>query len=219
VEEPINNGPIDPDGEPLGGGEAAAQAEPETAPPVWRPAFEFERHRRRALLRRLAALLGTGTVAFTITTWFLLKHESRAPRLAAYVAHPANHGDSSDRGKSGEDTAESSALKTARAQLQALNDDDVTAAYSEFSPRYRARVPLATFRKLVKAHRDMFHTEEQDVTTRSKSDDRVVLDIHLSSDDDEDYIAEFTLVRLQGKWCVDDLRWALDESDNTHSSV
>jgi Domain of unknown function (DUF4864) len=211
---------MDPEGGPLG--EPAeergpAVPEPAIAPPVWRPAFELERHRRRALLRRLAALLGTGTVAFTITTWFLLRRESHAPRLAAYVARPGARDETPKRGGSDE-AAESSALKTARAQLQALNDGDITGAYAEFSPRYRARVPLATFRRLVTAHRDMFHTEEQDVTTRSKAEDRVVLDIHLSSDDDEEYIAEFTLVRLQGKWCVDDLRWALDESD-THSSA
>ena len=198
---------------------------PETAapdpapPPAWRFAFDRERHRRRALLRRLAALLGTGTLAFTLTAWLLLRHESRAPRSGP-PGPPAAKTDGAPRGSApaaGEE-AVSAALRTARAQLQALNQDDVSGAYSYFSPAYRARVPLATFRRLVRAHREMFHTEEQDVNTRSHSDDRVILDIHVSSDDDEDYVAQFTLVRLNGRWCVDNLRWGFDD-DDTHSSA
>jgi len=215
VEEPVNDGSIGPVGDPEGFSPAP---EPVAEPPVWRPAFERERRRRRALLRRLAALLGTGTLAFTFTTWLLLRHESRAPRLVSPVLATPATGAAKDSPPAAEESAESGALREARSQLEALNQGDVSGAYSHFSPRYRARVPLATFRKLVTAHRDMFHTEEQDVKTRSSSADRVALDIHVSSDDDEDYVAEFILVRVQGRWCVDDLRWAVDESD-THSSA
>jgi len=208
VEEPVNSGEFSPEREA-----------PEPVPaPTWRPAFDRERRRRRALLRRLAALLGTGTLAFTLTTWLLLRHESRslrtgppvpvAPKLDGKAPGPA----SSPEGAAG------AALRAARAQLEALNQDDISGAYSCFSPAYRARVPLATFRRLIRAHRQMFHTEEQGVTTQSQSDDRVVLDIHVASDDDEDYVAHFTLVRLEGRWCVDNLRWAIDE-DDTHTSV
>lgn len=207
MEEPINSG------EPLAGGEAA---EP-VAVPVWRPAFDRERRRRRALLRRLAALLGTGTLAFTLTTWLLLRHESRSARSGPPVpAAPKLNGKTPEAG--GPEEAAGAALRAARAQLEALNQDDIAGAYSYFSPAYRARVPLATFRRLIRAHRDMFHTEEQDVTTRSQSADRVMLDIHVSSDDDEDYVARYTLVRIDGRWCVDNLRWAIDEGD-THTSA
>jgi hypothetical protein len=208
VEEPVNGGELLPE-----------SAAPDPAPPpAWRFAFDRERHRRRALLRRLAALLGTGTLAFTLTTWLLLRHESRAPRLVS-PDPPTAKTEGTPGGSAtaaGEQTV-SAALRTARAQLEALNQDDISGAYSYFSPAYRARVPLATFRRLVRAHRDMFHTEEQDVNMRSQSDDRVVLDIRVSSDDDEDYVAEFTLVRLNGKWCVDNLRWGFD--DDTRSSA
>jgi len=208
VEEPVNGGEFVPE---------AAAPEPPPAP-AWRPAFDRERRRRRTLLRRLAALLGTGTLAFTLTTWLLLRHESRSPRLAS----PAPAAAQTDRtspgsGSAAEDSA-SAALRTARAQLEALNQDDISGAYAFFSPAYRARVPLATFRRLVRAHRKMFHTEEQDVSMRGKSADRVLLDIHVSSDDDEDYIARYTLVRVDGRWCVDNLRWGIDD-DDTHSSA
>jgi len=210
VEEPVNDATPQP-----GGG----RSEPAPKPPVWRPAFELERSRRRALLRRLAALLGTGTVAFTITTWILLRHESRSPRAGALPAAPGQLGEAApDPAASGDAVAEAAALRAARAQLAALNKNDISGAYSYFSPRYRARVPLATFRKLVTAHRDMFHTEEQDVRTENRSTDRVVLQIHVTSDDDEDYVAQYTLVRVQGRWYVDDLRWGLDQDDG-HTSA
>lgn len=208
MEEPINGGELIPE-----------PAAPEPAPPpAWHPAFDRERRRRRTLLRRLAALLGTGTLAFTLTTWLLLRHESRSPQ-SALPDPPGARIDATPHGAApaGEE-AVGAALRTARAQLDALNQDDISGAYSYFSPGYRARVSLATFRKLIRAHHDMFHTEEQDVKMRSQAPDRVLLDIHVSSDDDEDYVAEFTLVRLDGRWCVDNLRWGFDD-DDTHSSA
>ena len=210
MEEPINDGTPQPE---------PPAPEPLSRPPFWRPTLERERSRRRALLRRLAALLGTGTVAFTLTTWLLLQHESRSLRAAApALAAPKLGGTEQDSASASEEAAESAALQTARGQLEALNHNNISQAYSYFSPRYRARVPLATFRRLITAHRDMFHTEEQAVRTQSRSAGRVVLEIHVSSDDDEDYVAQFTLVHLQGRWCVDDLRWGLDQ-DDTHSSA
>jgi len=214
VEEPVNGGEIEGQ-DPL----PQADPRPEPAEPAWQPAFHREGVRRRALRRRLAALLGTGTLAFTLTTWLLLRHERSSLRAAAPAAAAAKS-DATKRGSapSTQEATPAAALRTARALLEALNHDDPGAAYSSFSPRYRAQVSLAAFRRLVHAHRDMFHTEEQEVKTRGESADRVVLDIHVSSDDDEDYIAQFTLVRVDGRWSVDDLHWAFDESDS-HSSA
>jgi hypothetical protein len=196
---------------------------PTNEPPAraaWEPHHERERIRRRTLLRRLTALLGTGTVAFTLTTWLLLRHapEPAAPRLATASPDIERRGGAAQDPAPEDSAAVNAALRIARAQLIALNGDDITGAYSYFSPRYRARVPLPLFRKMVLAHRDMFHTEESDVITRSGSEDRVVVDIHVSSDDDEDYVAHYTLVRLRGHWVVDDLRWGFDD-DEGHSSA
>jgi len=214
MEESLNNppGPEIP-------GEDSPAPEP-LVPSAWPPRFEQERLRRRALLRRLTALLGTGTVAFTLTTWLLLRRpsESAVPRVAA--ASPEIAGRGATRGAAPEAPgAAAAALRIARAQLIALNGDDIAGAYSYFSPRYRNRVSLALFRRLVLAHREMFHTDEQEVNTISESEDRVVVDIHLSSDDDEDYVAHYTLVRINGRWAVDDLRWAFDQDDQGRSSA
>jgi len=210
VEEPVNGGELAPEPAP------PEPAEP-PAPP-WVPAFDRERRRRRTLLRRLAALLGTGTLAFTLTTWLLLRHESRVPRPAsAGPAAARMEGAAPDSSTAAED-AVGAALRVARAQLDALNQDDISTAYSYFSPGYRSRVPLATFRRLVRAHRDMLHTEEVDVRMRGQSEGRVMLDIHVSSDDDEDYVARYTLLRVDGRWCVDNLRWGFDDGDDQSST-
>lgn len=208
MEEPIDGGELVPE---------AAGAEPVPTPP-WMPAFDRERRRRRTLLRRLATLLGTGTLAFTLTTWLLLRHESRGPHAVPPAPTAAQPGGTPADSPAASEDAVGAALRTARAQLEALNQDDISGAYSYFSSAYRTRVSLATFRKLVRAHRDMFHTEEQEVRMRGQSEGRVLLDIHVSSDDDEDYVAQFTLVRVDGRWCVDNLHWGLDD-DETHSSA
>lgn len=214
MEEPLNDGQIESQG-----GAPEPDAEPAAAAPAWQPAFHRERDRRRLLLRRLAALLGTGTLAFTFTTWLLLRHESRSSRAEA-LAPAAAKTDGPARGPATprDEAAGAAALRTARAMLAAMNKDDLGTAYSYFSQRYRAQVPLPSFRSLFKKHRDMFHTEEQDVKTRSETKDRVLLDIHVSSDDDEDYVAQFTLVRLDGRWFVDQLHWSFDQDDQ-HSST
>ena len=213
MEEPLNDGQLESQGGP-----AAPDPVPAAAP-AWQPAIHRERDRRRLLVRRLAALLGTGTLAFTLTTWLLLRHESRSaraggPASAAAKTDVPSQGPAAPR----DEAAGAAALRTARAMLAAMNKDDLGTAYSYFSQRYRSQVPLASFRSLVRTHRDMFHTEEQNVRTRSETKDRVLLDIHVSSDDDEDYVAQFTLVRLDGRWWVDQLHWSFDEDDQ-HSSA
>jgi Domain of unknown function (DUF4864) len=212
VEEPLNDGQIESQGSP-----PEPDPEPAAAPPAWQPALHRERDRRRLLLRRLAALLGTGTLAFTFTTWLLLRHESRSARASAPAAAKSD-GPAQGPAAPRDEAARAAALRTARAMLAAMNKDDLGTAYSFFSQRYRSQVPLASFRGLVRKHREMFHTEEQDVKTRSQTKDRVLLDIHVSSDDDEDYVAQFTLVRIDGRWWVDQLHWSFDEDDQ-HSSA
>jgi hypothetical protein len=191
-------------------------------PPPWQHAIELERGRRRALLRRLGALLGTGTLAFTLTTWMLLRHERRVPALvtAPAPAVPPKGAAPKDAapGASSAPGATSEPVRTARTQLEALNRNDVHGAYELFSPKYRSKVPFAVFQKLVTAHRRMFHTEESEIKTREQTGDRMVLDIHVNSEDDEDYVAHFTLVRVGNRWWVDDLRWAFEDDDDTVSS-
>ncbi len=169
---------------------------------------------QRAMLRRLAALLCTGTLAFTLTTWILVQRERRAPAVMAVA-----HGAGADAGAE-QAAAAGEPAKSARAQLEALNRGDIRAAYQMFSPHYREMASFEAFKALVKAHRSMFRTEEEELDSKPISPDRVRIDLHVQSGDDEHYIAHFTMVRLNGRWFVDDLRWinADDEDEDLTSA-
>ncbi len=144
-----------------------------------------ESARREALLRRLRILLAAVAAGFTLTVWFLV----RGPALPAWL----------ERG--GGPSA------VVRLQLEALNRGDLRAAYNLFSPAYRARVPFEAFHRLVVTHRQMFRTQDLDLAGADDVAGRVVLNASLTSADGERYLARFTLVRSEGRWWIDDLRW------------
>lgn len=209
--------------DPLGGSGGPIPPEPpaEDSRPAWplqEPAVrqvEFQASGttittwQRAMLRRLVALLCTGTLAFTLTTWMLVQRERRAPAVLA-VPHEAG-ADAAEE----ESAAATEPVKSARAQLEALNRGDIRAAYNMFSPRYRETASFDAFKALVKAHRAMFRTEEEEIDSKPISPDRVRIDLHVQAEDDEHYVAHYTMARLNGRWFVDDLRWvnADDEDD------
>lgn len=172
---------------------------------------------QRTMLRRLVALLCTGTLAFTLTTWMLVERERRAPTVMA-----VSSGAGADTGEEGSASpaAGGEPAKTARAQLEALNRGDIRAAYELFSPRYRETASFEAFKALVAAHRAMFRTEEEELDSKAITPDRVRIDLHVQSEDDEHYIAHFTMARMNGRWFVDDLRWvnADDEDDGLTSA-
>ncbi len=188
--------------------------EPEVRLADYRPVRTTITAWQRAMLRRLAALLCTGTLAFTLTTWILVQRERRVP-----VGMTVSHGAGVDTGEEGS-AAASEPAKTARAQLDALNRGDIRTAYEMFSPHFRETASFDAFKALVKAHRSMFRTEEEELDSKSISPDRVRIDLHVQSEDDEHYIAHFTMARLNGRWFVDDLRWinADDEDEDLNSA-
>ena len=189
----------------------------------WQHAVNVERGRRRALLRRLAALLGTGTVAFTLTTWLLLRHEGKghvtAPAITSTPKKAEGAAPRTAPKRRTHQEGDDAPLEAARAQLDALNRDDIRGAYDLFTPQYRSAVSFAAFRRLIASHRRMFHTDEEDVVVHSQTADRASLEIHVQSDDDEDYVAHFTMVLQNGHWLVDDLRWGYEDDDNGASSA
>jgi CHASE1-domain containing sensor protein len=169
---------------------------------------------QRTMLRRLGALLCTGTLAFTLTTWILVQRVERAPAaMAGLQETPADTAE--------ERSAEASEpAKAARAHLDALNRGDIRAAYEMFSPHYRQTASFDAFKALVRAHRSMFRTEEEELDSTSITSDRVRIDVHVQSEDDEHYIAHYTMARLNGRWFVDELRWVrADDEDEELTST
>ena len=173
---------------------------------------------RRAMLRRLAALLCTGAAAFTLTTWALVQRERHRASAFAGLSESRTEGSGTSEGKPPDQTG--NAVATARAQLDSLSRGEVRSAYEMFSPAYRAKVPLEAFKALVASHRTLFHTEEEEMESATIAPDRTRIDVHLQSEDQERYIAHFILARIDGHWFVDDLRWvnAEDEEEDLTSA-
>ncbi|HEX9759935.1 MAG TPA: DUF4864 domain-containing protein, partial [Candidatus Acidoferrales bacterium] len=144
-----------------------------------------ERARRR-LLRRLGVLLVLGVVGFSMVTWVLVRVEDPSALL------PMGRGPS----------------RVIENYLQALNRGELRTAYNLFSPTYRGQVSFEVYHELIVTHRRMFLTREAKLQSREIGGERTVVDTRLVSTGGERYVARFTLVRLDGRWWIDDLRWS-----------
>ena len=161
-----------------------------TFPPA-EPAPE-EKRRRTALLRRLRVLLFAGTLAFALTTWMLVRVDNPAS-LLGWGPGPST---------------------VAQAHLEALSRGELRAAYEFFSTHYRQQVSFDEYHQLVVTHREMFLIAEAKFQETEDSGDRAVLESSITASDGEHYRARFTMVRIDGRWWIDDLRWGLEEEDS-----
>lgn len=156
----------------------------------WRAEYEASLARRRgAVLGRMRTLLFAGLAAFVTVVWVLVS----VPDATSYL--PFGPGPAT----------------TVRRHLDALNRGELRVAYELFSPQYRARVDFRLFHALVVEHGEMFRTRQVAFDPQETSASRAVLHTHITSEDGEHYLARFTLVRRDGRWWIDDLRWSLDD--------
>jgi hypothetical protein len=163
------------------------------------PTDAHEERLRRNLLRRLRLLVAVGGVAFVLTTWMLV----RTPNPASLFFATAGRGP----------------LTVVQSYFEALNHGELRTAYDLFSPQYRGQVPFEAYHALVVSHRRMFLTREVQVRDSEVSTGRTVLVTRLVTTDGERYLARFTLVRLGGRWWIDDLRWAAEPSQHNIISI
>jgi len=157
-----------------------------------------EERARRHLLRRLKILLTLGTAAFVLTAWMLV----RVPDFAGLFG---------GLGRGPESLVES--------YFEAVNRGELRAAYGMFSTQFRGRVPFEAYHALIVSHRRMFRTRELQMRRRVASDERTLLFTRLETVDGEHYLARFTLVQLEGRWWIDDLRWAAEPSQRNIISI
>jgi len=161
---------------------------PEDPTPSWLSATNPRDAARRGLRRRLLALLGAGGVAFVLTTWILVRFENPL-------------------GPAGLSSTPESVV---RAHLEALNRGELHAAYALFSPRYRQNVSFEAYHELVVKHWRKFRTRELQFSKEEESGGRAILETRLLAEGGERYVARFTLVRAEGRWWIDDLRWGTE---------
>ena len=96
----------------------------------------------------------------------------------------------------------------ARAQLRALDRGELRPAYDLFSARYRERVSFDAWHELIVTHWRMFHAEVLRTSVPAQSGSRATLEIYLRAADEKEYRARFVLIRLEGRWWIDDVHWA-----------
>jgi Domain of unknown function (DUF4864) len=106
-----------------------------------------------------------------------------------------------------------------RAQVDDLGRGQLRAAYDLFSPRYRQQVPFNEWRELVVTHWRVFRTRELRFGDNEQSNGRAVLETHLLAESGDRYVARFTLVRAEGRWWVDDLRWSQETDERGRVST
>jgi hypothetical protein len=140
--------------------------------------------RRRNFRRNLALLLSFSLAAFILTAWILVRVDSP---FGLFSTGPQD---------------------VARAQLRALDRGELRPAYDMFSARYRAQVSFDVWHELIVTHWRMFHADVLRASAPAQNGPRVTLEMHLRGADDKEYRARFTLIRLNGRWWIDDVHWA-----------
>lgn len=106
-----------------------------------------------------------------------------------------------------------------RAQLDDLGRGQLRAAYDLFSLRYRQEVPFTEWRELVVTHWRVFRTRDLRFGYNEETGSRAVLETHLTAEGGGHYVARFTLVKLGGRWWVDDLRWSQEPEEHGRIST
>lgn len=152
------------------------------------PADAASDRARKIIVRRLGVLLGAAVAAFALTVWILVR-----------VDLPA--------GSAGEELA---AANVVRAQLDALNRGELREAYGLFSQHYRDQMTFEAFHELVATHLAMFRARKVDFESREESHARAVFDTHILSTNGERYFARYTVIRIEGHWWIDDVRWGAE---------
>ncbi len=142
--------------------------------------------RQSAMLRRLRVVLAVALAAFCAITLLLVNTENPL----------------------GEWLGLSGPSRVVRQHLAALNRGETRAAYSFFSEKYRGQIPWHAYEQLVKSHRAMFRTQLLSVEMPAHGDGQAVLDTRLASSSGAQYLARFTLVRIDGHWFIDQVRWS-----------
>lgn len=161
---------------------------PDDEPPGSPPPDQPRETARRSLLHRLLALLVAGATAFTFTTWMLVRYDNPLG-ITPPAPGPA---------------------KVVQAHLEALSRGEVRTAYEMFSQQYRQQVSFEAYQELVVRHRRMFSLREFEFSRDEESSASALLETRIVAMDGERYVARFALVRAEGRWWIDGVRWGAD---------
>jgi len=144
--------------------------------------------RQHNFRRSLFAALTLALVAFTLTSWILVRVDSP---FGIFATGPQD---------------------VVRAQLRDLDRGQLKPAYDLFSPRYRSQVSFDAWHELCIAHWRMFHANVIRADQPEPRGAGVFLEIYLRGADATNYRARFTVIRADGRWWIDDVHWMEEPS-------
>lgn len=145
-----------------------------------------QRERRRMMLRRMRIVLVGALAAFCLAAWLMVRNDGS---LLAWL------------GISGPS-------RVVRQHLEALNRGEAREAYGFFSVKYRGVIPLPAYEDMISSHRAMFRTRVLGTQTPSQGEGYAVVDMRLAASSGAHYVARFTLVQIEGRWWIDQVRWS-----------
>jgi len=141
---------------------------------------------RRTLLLRLRVVLAAALAAFCLITLLLVRSDNAISNWLGW----------------------SGPSRVVREHLEALSRGEAREAYAFFSEKYRGQIPLRAYEQLVSSHRAMFRTHLLSIATPAQQESVAVLDTRLAASSGAQYRARFTLVRIDGRWFIDQVRWS-----------
>jgi hypothetical protein len=160
-----------------------------TATQLSPPAFRSQPRDANPLLpRRLALLFASSFLAFSLTTWFLVRVNN-----IAEMPREAN-------------TAEG----VIRQQFEALSEGKTRVAYALFSPRYRSEVSFGNFEQTVHAHGAIFRATSIRKESEIETVARVEIKLRLETSGGDRFVARYTLIEIEGRWWIDEIHWHVD---------
>lgn len=152
---------------------------------------------QQRMLRQLRLVLAAALVAFCAITLLLVRDNNALPAWLG-ISGPA---------------------RIVRQHLEALNRGEARAAYEFFSQKYRREIPLRAYEQLVASHRAMFRTRVLKMETPSQSDGIAELETRLASSSGNLYVARFSMVRVEGHWFIDQIRWSAAPNPGSFTRV
>lgn len=144
-------------------------------------------------MRQTLVLLVASCVAFTLAAMWLSGISTRSSNIRA----------------------DSQAVRVVQAHFEALHRGDFHAAYALFSARLRRQLPFEEFHEMMLTHIPMLRGRVS-VVPETTTANRIVVNIDFSRSGDMGLTAEFTLVRNNGRWWIDDVHWGLERLRPEH---
>ncbi|HEY7160050.1 MAG TPA: DUF4864 domain-containing protein [Acidobacteriota bacterium] len=97
--------------------------------------------------------------------------------------------------------------RVVKAQIKALNDGEVSDAYTYFSIAYRKKHTLGSFKSEIDAFVDVFPIEHDSLNRVTVENNKAIVDGMLTGHNGVVFPVHYTLIREKREWKIDEYNW------------